>query len=112
MNKADAGPKDRLVQAVGDADGVLSKGASERRLGSLGKLEVPAEAIRALPLDFVKRHRILPIGLHNGTIEIATAEPGNQRVIEDIRLLSGLEVQEFRSEERRVGKECRSRNTP
>src|ERR1017187_4830837 len=95
MNKADAGPKDRLVQAVGDADGVLSKGASERRLGSLGKLEVPAEAIRTLPLDFVKRHRILPIGLHNGTIEIATAEPGNQRVIEDIRLLSGLEVQEF-----------------
>jgi type II secretory ATPase GspE/PulE/Tfp pilus assembly ATPase PilB-like protein len=95
MSKADAGPKDRFVQAVEDAEGVLGKGASERRLGGLGKLEVPAEAIRALPLDFVKRHRILPIGLHNGTIEIATAAPGNLRVIEDIRLLSGLEVQEF-----------------
>ena len=95
MSKADAGPTDRLVQAMENAQGILGKGASERRLGSLGKLEVPAEAIRALPLEFVKRHRILPIGLHNGTIEIATAEPGNQRVIEDIRLLSGLEVQEF-----------------
>ena len=95
MSKADADSRDRLVQAVEDAEGVLGKGASGRRLGSLGKLEVPAEAIRALPLDFVKRHRILPIGLHNGTIEVATADPGNQRVIEDIRLLSGLEVQEF-----------------
>jgi type II secretory ATPase GspE/PulE/Tfp pilus assembly ATPase PilB-like protein len=95
MSKADAGSKDSLVQAVEDAEGVLGKGASERHLGSLVKLEVPADALRALPLDFVKRHRILPIGLHNGTIEIATAEPGNQRVIEDIRLLSGLEVQEF-----------------
>src|ERR1039457_3510879 len=95
MSKADADPKDRLVQAVEDAEGVLGKGASGRRLGSLGKLEVSPEAIRALPLEFVKRHRILPIGLHNGTIEVATAEPGNQRVIEDIRLLSGLEVQEF-----------------
>jgi type II secretory ATPase GspE/PulE/Tfp pilus assembly ATPase PilB-like protein len=95
MSKADASSKDSLVQAVEDAEGVLGKDASERRLGSLGKLEVPADALRALPLDFVKRHRILPIGLHNGTIEIATAEPGNQRVIEDIRLLSGLEVQEF-----------------
>src|ERR1017187_11038979 len=95
MSKADAGPKDGLVQPVGNAEGVLGKGASERRLGSLAKLEVPAEAIRALPADFVKRHRILPIGLHNGTIEIATAELGNQRVIEDVRLLSGLEVQEL-----------------
>src|ERR1035441_11084317 len=100
MSKADADSRDRLVQAVQDAEGVLGKGASGRRLGSLGKLEVSPEAIRALPLEFVKRHRILPIGLHNGTIEIATAAPGNQRVIED------------RSEERRVGKECRSRWSP
>ncbi len=28
-------------------------------------------------------------------MEVATAEPGNQRVIDDIRLLSGLEVREF-----------------
>src|ERR1035438_3631602 len=95
MSNAATGPKDHLVQASEDAERVLGKGASGRRLASLGKLEVPADALRALPLDFVKRHRILPIGLHNGTIEIATAEPGNQRVIEDIRLLSGLEVQEF-----------------
>jgi type II secretory ATPase GspE/PulE/Tfp pilus assembly ATPase PilB-like protein len=95
MSKADPGSEDRLVDAAQDAERVLGKGVSASRVASLGKLEVPAEALRALPLDFVKRHRVLPIGLHNGTIEIATAEPGNRRVIEDIRLLSGLEVQEF-----------------
>src|SRR5207247_1003039 len=51
-------------------------------------------AIRARPPDFVQRHRILPLEIHEGTIHIATAEPGNQRVVDDIRLLSGLEVQE------------------
>ncbi len=84
-----------MMHTAEDAVRVLGKDASSNRLASLGKLEVPADALRALPLDFVKRHRILPIGLHNGTIEIATAELGNQRVIEDIRLLSGLEVEEF-----------------
>ena len=67
---------------------------SEGRLRSLTRLSVSAEAIRALPADFVKRHRVMPFKIHNGTIHIATSEPGNQRVIDDIRLLSGLEVQE------------------
>jgi type II secretory ATPase GspE/PulE/Tfp pilus assembly ATPase PilB-like protein len=62
--------------------------------GSLAKLNISSEALRALPADFVKRHRVLPFKLHHGTIHIATAEPGNQRVIDDIRLLSGLEVEE------------------
>jgi type II secretory ATPase GspE/PulE/Tfp pilus assembly ATPase PilB-like protein len=61
----------------------------------LAKLDVSPELIRVLPSDFVKRHRILPIALRNGTLHIATAAPGNLRVIDDIRLLSGLEVEEF-----------------
>ena len=64
------------------------------RAGNGGKLNVSPEALRALPADFVKRHRVLPLRVQNGAIHVATAEPGNQRVIDDIRLLSGLEVQE------------------
>ncbi|MDB6108932.1 MAG: hypothetical protein JWR69_682 [Pedosphaera sp.] len=66
----------------------------EPRGGTLARLTVPPEALRALPADFVKRHRVLPFKIQAGTIHIATADPGNQRVIDDIRLLSGLEVQE------------------
>jgi len=65
-----------------------------RCLESLAKLNVSPEAVRALPSDFVKRHRILPFEIRNGTIHILTSEPGNQRLIEDIRLLSGMEVHE------------------
>src|SRR5881394_132283 len=64
------------------------------RLESLAALEIPSETLRSLPADFVKRHRVLPFKLNNGTIHVAAAEPGNQRVIEDIRLLTGLEVEE------------------
>src|SRR5688572_15795353 len=53
-----------------------------------------AEALRALPADFVKRHRVLPLEIRNGSIRVATADPGNARVIDDIRLLSGFEVEE------------------
>jgi type IV pilus assembly protein PilB len=66
-----------------------------RRLDHLLKLRVSTEVIRALPSEFVKRHRVLPFEIRNGTIRVATAEPGRQRVIEDIRLLSGLEVEEW-----------------
>ena len=72
----------------------IEQSVVKRRLEGLAKINVSAEAVRALPSDFVKRHRILPLKIHNGTIHIATAEPGNQRVIDDIRLLTGLEVEE------------------
>ena len=64
------------------------------RAGNGGKLNVSPEALRALPAEFVKRHRVLPLRVQDGAIHIATAEPGNQRVVDDIRLLSGLEVHE------------------
>jgi type II secretory ATPase GspE/PulE/Tfp pilus assembly ATPase PilB-like protein len=65
------------------------------QLGHLAKLEVSPEILRALPAEFVQRHGVLPFQIHRGSIRIATASPGNQRVIEDIRLLSGFEVEEF-----------------
>src|SRR5690606_32409219 len=61
---------------------------------SLLHLTIPSEVIQILPADFVKRARVLPLELRNGSVRIATAEPGNQQIIEDIRLLTGLEVEE------------------
>ena len=61
---------------------------------SLARLVIPPEALRGLPADFVHRHRIIPLALRDGTLTIATASPGDRRLLEDIRLLSGLEVDE------------------
>ena len=58
------------------------------------KFPVSPEVLRALPADFVKLHKILPLKIQDGCLHIATATPGNARVIDDIRLLTGLEVVE------------------
>ena len=72
---------------AGQGDWVMPNGRSSG-------FEVSAEAMRALPADFVKRHRVLPYAIREGTLQVLTAEPGNVRVMDDIRLLSGLEVEE------------------
>src|ERR1043166_1610503 len=82
---------DSLNQTVPDGNGAPG---SPARSGGLGRLQVSPEALKILPAEFVKRHQVLPIKIADGTLHIATASPGNQRVIDDIRLLSGLEVQE------------------
>jgi len=94
MSKSEGNSERNRGQAL-QAPGLLTEPfGTGRRLESLAKLNVSPEAVRALPSDFVKEHRVLPYEIRDGTIHILTAEAGNQRVIEDIRLLSGLEVQE------------------
>ena len=58
------------------------------------KFAATPDALRALPADFVKRHRVLPLKISDGILHIATAEAGDARVMDDIRLLTGLEVAE------------------
>jgi type II secretory ATPase GspE/PulE/Tfp pilus assembly ATPase PilB-like protein len=65
-------------------------------------LEPTDEALRALPAEFVRRCRVLPLSLRNGSISIATATPGDARVIDDIRLLTGLEVEEVPAPEAEI----------
>jgi type II secretory ATPase GspE/PulE/Tfp pilus assembly ATPase PilB-like protein len=61
---------------------------------SSARPEIPSEALRSLPAEFAKRHRVLPVGINDSTLHILTATPGQQQVIDDIRLLTGLEVEE------------------
>ncbi len=71
-----------------------SVGGATRLAGSTSKPEVSPDAVRAIPVEFAKRHRIVPVGMDATTIRILTASPGQQQVIDDIRLLTGLEVEE------------------
>src|ERR1039457_1145989 len=94
MNELIGNLKNDSVQ-VEDAGILIQRDGFKRQLGSLARLEVTPEVIRTLPAEFAKRHCLLPFEITNGTIHIATAAPAGQRVIDDIRLLSGLEVLEF-----------------
>lgn len=75
-------------------DGEALQPEASKRNGSLAKTVISPDALRSLPADFVKRHRVLPVEICNGTLHVATAEAGNQQLIDNIRLLSGLEVSE------------------
>ena len=66
-----------------------------RQLTGLGRLNVSPEAVRLLSVDFAKRNRLLPFELKNGVLHVVMADPGDERVVDDIRLMTGLEVLEF-----------------
>src|SRR5580765_7792230 len=102
MSEFAAESRENLSQTVPDANGVAGWSGTGGRGSGLGRLQVSPEALRTLPADFVKRHRILPLKISDGTLHIATATPGNQRVIDDIRLLTGLEVEETHAPEEHV----------
>ncbi len=95
MNQSTGSLKSQNGPAAKGEDTSNALGGFQRELSSFAKLNVPPEIIRALPAEFAKRHGILPFEITNGIIRIATSTPGNLRVIDDIRLLSGLEVEEF-----------------
>jgi type IV pilus assembly protein PilB len=74
---------------------VVNQPVASAKIGSDTEgLSISPEALRALPADFVKRHTILPLQIEQGTIRIATASPCDPRLVDDIRLLTGLEVEE------------------
>lgn len=57
-----------------------------------GGLTPTPEALRLLPAEFARTHRILPLRVAGGVLHLATAAPGDERLVEDVRLLTGLEV--------------------
>jgi len=54
--------------------------------------EVDPEVVRLLPEDFARRHLLLPLGRQNGHLAVAMSDPSNVPLINDIRLITGLEV--------------------
>ncbi len=75
--------------------GTEKAGLSDAAPVQIARLVIPPEVLKMLPSEFVKRHRVLPFAMGNNTLRIAVAEPVTLRVIEDVRLLSGLEVEQF-----------------
>lgn len=60
----------------------------------LAKLNPTADAIRLLPSEFARLHRVLPLAIRDSILLVATAEPGNARVTDDIRLMTSHDVEE------------------
>ncbi len=90
------------IHPLPDADAVvpgavIAVAAGQRHGRTLPELEgvVPADVLRLLPAEFAKQNNVLPLARHEGVLKLALGEPAERdavRVVDDVRLLTGLEV--------------------
>src|SRR5690242_21911691 len=80
----------------------------------LSRFEVDPKIIKLIPPDVAIKHAVLPLKREGRTLTVAITDPNNVTAIEDIKFITRCDVFPViaRSEERRVGKECRSRWSP
>ena len=61
-------------------------------LANLADITIDSETLRSLPSKFVFRKRLIPLSMENSTLRVATSDPFDMNVFDDIRLLTGLNV--------------------
>jgi type IV pilus assembly protein PilB len=54
--------------------------------------EVDVEIARLVPEDFARRNLVLPIARENGHLAVAMGDPSNLSLVNDLRLITGLQV--------------------
>ena len=62
-------------------------------LVKLDEINFDPETLRALPSKVVYRKRLVPISQSNGTLNVATSDAFDLYVFDDIRLMTGLNIQ-------------------
>ncbi len=61
-------------------------------VADLKHLEVDPEMARLVPEDFARRNLVLPLRHENGHLAVAMSDPSNLKLLNDIRLITGLPV--------------------
>jgi type II secretion system protein E len=62
-------------------------------LVDLAEVVIDPEVLRALPAKVVYRKRLVPISRTNGTLNVATSDAFDLYAFDDLRLLTGLQIQ-------------------
>jgi type IV pilus assembly protein PilB len=58
----------------------------------LGGYDIDPNAAMRIPLDLARRYQVLPIKLGDGELVVAMADPNNIFAIDDLRIVTGLEI--------------------
>ncbi len=94
--RSDGTRVDRALIQLGHIDEEqLLKVASEQLFipfVDLANLRIPREAIDAMPIKLVHQKHLLPIARFNGSLKVATSDPFDLYAIDELRLLTGLEI--------------------
>lgn len=88
-------PTDPATESPADLGATASDTDAPAKPQRVVTLPTTPEALRTLGAEFVREHRILPLRIEHGVLHLATAQPGDDALVENIRLLTGLEVREI-----------------
>ena len=58
----------------------------------LDEYPVDRSAVAIVPAALCRKYTVLPVGFQNGSLLLATADPGNVVAVDDVRTMSGLRV--------------------
>ncbi|NLY93511.1 MAG: type IV-A pilus assembly ATPase PilB [Myxococcales bacterium] len=61
----------------------------------LTKTQIQPEVVRLVSSEVCHRHKIIPLSRTNSTLQVAMADPSNLHAIDDLKFLTGLQIQPF-----------------
>ncbi len=59
---------------------------------ALPDIEIPREALACVPAELAQRYNVLPLGLHDGRLDLAMADPFDLQTADDLGAVCGLEI--------------------
>ncbi len=65
----------------------------------LSQVEIPQDLLKLVPTEVVQKHKVLPVSRAGSTLVIATSDPTNYLVIDDIKFLTGYNIDVVVAEE-------------
>lgn len=74
-----------IIEALGIQQGMVRVDISKRN--------IPVEIIKMLPADVARFYSVIPISFENNVLTVAMADPLNMQSLDDLRQITGLEIQ-------------------
>jgi type IV pilus assembly protein PilB len=65
----------------------------------LAKIRIPPDVIKLIPMDVAQKHRVLPVSRAGSTLVLAMSDPTNYFAIDDIKFLTGYNIDVVVAEE-------------
>ena len=73
-------------------------------LVDLTQVKVEPETLQAMPLKLVHRRTLMPLARHNGTLTVATGDPFDVYSLDELQMLTGLQVQPVLASPREIAR--------
>jgi type IV pilus assembly protein PilB len=59
----------------------------------LSSVDISEDVVKLVPREVSERHQLIPIALHGSTLVVAIVDPGNFHAIDDLKFLTGLNIE-------------------